>query len=207
MLADMGNREALLQAAKRCLMEKGYSKTTARDIADSAGVSLAAIGYHFGSKESLLEQAFMAAMEDWFDDEGTDTHQTLPDGSLERFRAFFEEVIATFPHQKPLMRLNIEMGLEAERNPSLGEFMARAVQYGRMELATALGGLDPERDGELAQHVGAFYSVLMTGLVTQHLLDQEKAPSAADLAEGLRYVAGRLASAEDSQDGVRNSLP
>jgi hypothetical protein len=141
----------------------------------------------------------MAAMEDWFDDEGTDTHQTLPDGSLERFRAFFEEVIATFPHQKPLMRLNIEMGLEAERNTSLGEFMARAVQYGRMELATALGGLDPERDGELAQHVGAFYSVLMTGLVTQHLLDREKAPSAADLAEGLRYVAGRLASAEGSQ--------
>jgi AcrR family transcriptional regulator len=205
MLADMGNREALLEAAKRCLIEKGYSKTTARDIADSAGVSLAAIGYHFGSKESLLEQAFMAAMEDWFDDEGTDTHQTLPDGSLERFRAFFEEVIATFPHQKPLMRLNIEMGLEAERNPSLGEFMARAVQYGRMELATNLGGLDPERDGELAQHVGAFYSVLMTGLVTQHLLDREKAPSAADLAEGLRYVAGRLASAEDSQDEVRKS--
>ena len=69
MLFDMGNREALLDGAKRCLIEKGYSKTTARDIAEAAGVSLAAIGYHFGSKESLLEQAFMAAMEDWFDDD------------------------------------------------------------------------------------------------------------------------------------------
>ncbi len=35
--------------------DKGYARTTARDIATAAGVSLAAIGYHFGSKEELLE--------------------------------------------------------------------------------------------------------------------------------------------------------
>jgi AcrR family transcriptional regulator len=190
----MGNREALLEAAKRCLIEKGYAKTTARDIADSAGVSLAAIGYHFGSKESLLEQALMAAMQDWFDDEAAGAQQPVPDGSLEQFRAFFDGVIATFPNQKALMRLNLEVGLEAGHNPSLAQFMAGSVQHGRMALAAALGGLDPERDGELAQQVGAFYSVLMTGLVTQHLIDQEKAPSAADIAAGLRYVADRLTS-------------
>ncbi|MGH4006514.1 MAG: TetR family transcriptional regulator, partial [Pseudonocardiaceae bacterium] len=44
----MGNREDLLAGAKRCLYEKGYGRTTARDIAAAAGgVSLAAIGYHF----------------------------------------------------------------------------------------------------------------------------------------------------------------
>ena len=37
MLVDMGNREALLEGAKRCLLEKGYSRTTARDIADEIG--------------------------------------------------------------------------------------------------------------------------------------------------------------------------
>jgi AcrR family transcriptional regulator len=42
----VGNREQLLEAAKRCLYEKGYSRTTARDIATAANVSLAAIGYH-----------------------------------------------------------------------------------------------------------------------------------------------------------------
>lgn len=190
----MGNREALLDGAKRCLLEKGYSKTTARDIADAAGVSLAAIGYHFGSKESLLEQAFMAAMEDWFDDEGTDTHAEMRSGSLEQFEAFFGEIISTFPRQKALMRLNIEMGLEGERVPALGAFMAQAVQYGRLELAKALGDLDPARDGELAQQVGSFYSVLMTGLICQYLVDHEKAPSARDLAEGLHYIAERLPS-------------
>src|SRR5258707_11219759 len=99
----MGNREALLEAAKRCLIEKGYARTTARDIADAAGVSLAAIGYHYGSKESLLEQAFMAAMEEWFDDDEGDRHQESPPGSLEGVQAFFGGGVRGFPPGEPLL--------------------------------------------------------------------------------------------------------
>ena len=195
MLFDMGNREALLEGAKRCLLEKGYSRTTARDVADAAGVSLAAIGYHFGSKESLLEQAFMAAMEEWFDDEKHEAYRKPAGGSIERFRSFFADVIATFPEQKPLLRLNMEMGMEAENNPALSTFMATAIQLGREGLAESPGGLDPKRDGELAQQVGAFYSVVMTGIVAQYLMDREGFPSADDLAEGLRYIAERAQNA------------
>jgi AcrR family transcriptional regulator len=195
MLFDMGNREALLEGAKRCLLEKGYSRTTARDIADAAGVSLAAIGYHYGSKESLLEQAFMAAMEDWFDDEKQGARERPAGGSIERFQSFFADVIATFPEQQSLLRLNLEMGLEAQNNPALGAFMASAIQLGREALAGDLGGLDPKRDGELAQQVGAFYSVMMTGIVAQYLMDRERFPSAEDLAEGLRYIVERAHNA------------
>jgi AcrR family transcriptional regulator len=195
MLFDMGNREALLEGAKRCLLEKGYAKTTARDIADAAGVSLAAIGYHYGSKESLLEQAFMAAMGEWFDDEKQIARQKTASGSLEEFRSFFTGIIGTFPDQEPLLRLNLEIGLEGTHNPPLGAFMSSAIQLGREGLAHTLGGLDPERDGELAQQVGAFYSVLMTGIVAQYLMDRERFPSASDLAEGLRYVAERALNA------------
>jgi AcrR family transcriptional regulator len=55
------NRDALLLAAKQCLLEKGYNRTTARDIASMAGVSLAAIGYHFSSKDALLTEALGTA--------------------------------------------------------------------------------------------------------------------------------------------------
>jgi AcrR family transcriptional regulator len=188
----MGNREDLLEGAKQCLLEKGYARTTARDIADAAGVSLAAIGYHYGSKESLLEQAFMAAMEDWLDDDTEDVHDTLPTGSLQQFQQFFTEVISSFPKRRALLRLNMEMGLEGMNNEALGRFMAGAVQYGRTELAMAMQQLEPKRDGSIAQSVGAFYSVLMTGLVAQFLMDPERSPGAADLAEGLLYIAERL---------------
>ena len=195
MLADMGNREALLDGAKRCLLEKGYAKTTARDVADAAGVSLAAIGYHYGSKESLLEQAFMSAMEDWFDDDDSEAVSQLPNGSLGQFRQFFAEIQATFPEQKPLMRLNLEMGLEGMHNPSLGGFMARAMDFGRSEFAKAFAGLDVETDGKIAWQVGSFYSLLMTGMVAQYLIDPEHLPDATDLAEGLRFIAERLRAA------------
>ena len=118
-----------------------------------------------------------------------------PGGSLEEFRTFFEGVIATFPHQRPLMRLNLEMGLEAANHPELGAFMSSALQLGREGLAGELGGLDPKRDGELAQQVGAFYSVIMTGIIAQYLTDRERFPSASDLAEGLRYIAERALKA------------
>src|SRR6476659_4086912 len=64
-LGAMGNREDLLAGAKRCLYEKGYGRTTARDIASASNVSLAAIGYHFGSKESLLNLALIEAIGEW----------------------------------------------------------------------------------------------------------------------------------------------
>lgn len=59
----MGNREKLLEAARQCLFAKGYERTTVRDLASAAGVSMAAIGYHFGSKEALLNQVLFEALD------------------------------------------------------------------------------------------------------------------------------------------------
>ncbi|WP_249044824.1 helix-turn-helix domain-containing protein [Crossiella equi] len=58
----MGHREDLLAGAKRCLFERGYARTTARDIVAASGTNLASIGYHFGSKEALMTQALIEAL-------------------------------------------------------------------------------------------------------------------------------------------------
>ena len=64
----MGHREDLLEGAKRCLLEKGFVRTTARDIVKESGTNLASIGYHYGSKDALLAQAFIALVEPMGDD-------------------------------------------------------------------------------------------------------------------------------------------
>src|ERR1700712_773875 len=61
----MGHREDLMEGAKRCLYERGYSRTTARDIVTASGTNLASIGYHYGSKEKLLNKALSEATGDW----------------------------------------------------------------------------------------------------------------------------------------------
>ncbi len=51
-------RERILDAAERQFMEYGYEGTSMRMITSVAEVNLAAVNYHFGSKEGLLREVF-----------------------------------------------------------------------------------------------------------------------------------------------------
>jgi AcrR family transcriptional regulator len=50
-------RHRLLVAASECFAEKGYQKTTIREIASNAGVTLGALYHHFKDKKELLMTA------------------------------------------------------------------------------------------------------------------------------------------------------
>jgi AcrR family transcriptional regulator len=56
-----------VQGALECLRERGVAGTTSRDIAAAAGVNLAAITYHFGSKDELVARALLHAVRDWLE--------------------------------------------------------------------------------------------------------------------------------------------
>src|ERR1035438_2335748 len=47
-------KDKILNAAERLIGEQGYAATSLRQIIAEAGVNLAAVHYHFGSKEDLL---------------------------------------------------------------------------------------------------------------------------------------------------------
>jgi AcrR family transcriptional regulator len=49
----------ILDTAERLFGEQGYAATSLRHIISEAGVNLAAIHYHFGTKEDLLDQLVM----------------------------------------------------------------------------------------------------------------------------------------------------
>jgi len=48
-------KEKILDTAERLIGEQGYAATSLRQIIAEAGVNLAAVHYHFGSKEDLLD--------------------------------------------------------------------------------------------------------------------------------------------------------
>ena len=48
-------KEKILDTAERLIGEQGYAATSLRQIIADAGVNLAAVHYHFGSKEDLLD--------------------------------------------------------------------------------------------------------------------------------------------------------
>lgn len=51
-------RERLLHTALRLFAEKGFAKTSTREIAQIAGVNIASISYYFGDKAGLYRAAF-----------------------------------------------------------------------------------------------------------------------------------------------------
>ena len=58
-MASDHTRTAILAAAERLYAERGLSDVTLRDIVAAAGVNLAAVNYHFGSKDELIAELFV----------------------------------------------------------------------------------------------------------------------------------------------------
>ncbi|MBL8394100.1 MAG: TetR/AcrR family transcriptional regulator [Candidatus Accumulibacter sp.] len=61
-------RERILDIAERLFMENGYEATSMRMITGAAEVNLAAVNYHFGSKEALLREVFRRRL-GWLNEE------------------------------------------------------------------------------------------------------------------------------------------
>ncbi|WP_257295246.1 TetR/AcrR family transcriptional regulator [Endozoicomonas sp. YOMI1] len=50
--------DRILDAAEKLFAEHGFAETSLRSITSQAGVNLAAVNYHFGSKKSLIQAVF-----------------------------------------------------------------------------------------------------------------------------------------------------
>jgi AcrR family transcriptional regulator len=51
-------KEQILDAAEKLFSRKGFTETTLRTLTAEAGVNLAAVNYHYGTKEALLRAVF-----------------------------------------------------------------------------------------------------------------------------------------------------
>ncbi|MDK0522440.1 TetR/AcrR family transcriptional regulator [Streptomyces sp. ML-6] len=187
----MGHREDLLEGAKRCLLEKGYARTTARDVVAASGTNLASIGYHYGSKEALLNLAFLKVTEEW-GDALTEKRDADGDGAsrppLDQFRDTWQRVIDGFEETRPVWRLQMEVVSRIDQDPELRKALLGPQREGRGSLAGNMLGIDPEKDPEKARVAGLFCQALLTGVMVQWLMDGESAPSAQDLTDGLQAV-------------------
>lgn len=51
---DQNTRDRLLETAERLFSDRGFASVSLRTLTKEAGVNLASVSYHFGSKESLI---------------------------------------------------------------------------------------------------------------------------------------------------------
>ncbi|WP_328467487.1 TetR/AcrR family transcriptional regulator [Actinoplanes sp. NBC_00393] len=186
----MGNREALLDGAKQCLREKGYDRTSVRDIAAAAGVSTAAIGYHYGSRETLLTQALFAILDEWGDSLGRALAPAAGDDAVRGFERMWESLVEQFAAHPDLWLATVELFLQAQRQPELRAQLAGGIAQGWRGMAGILQSVPEDEVSERSTRtLGMVQTALISGVMVQTLSDPANAPTAAEILEGLRQLA------------------
>lgn len=194
----MSHREDLLAGAVRCLREKGYARTTARDIVAASGTNLASIGYHYGSTEALLNAAVVQAMNEF----GAEIAQVmaadtvLSGTTLDSFGRFWTHVIDSFRTSPEIWLATFDVFSVAQRNPGVRAALADGLEDGRVLWVRSLFGNVAGGDHQLARAIGSLHQALLSGVLVQWLIDPERAPSAVDLVGALRAISGRIAEEE-----------
>lgn len=191
----MGNREALLEAAIVCLRERGFGGTRARDLASTAGVSLGAIRYHFGSTEALLNAAIRESSQRWirgFQELMAASPQD-PEAGVARLVGDLYDVFAT---NRALFAGFVEAFAHAQRSEAARAQLAGYYDEFRRDIARALSGdRDPGSDSE---SVASILIALADGLGVQWMLDPNQRPDPDVLQRAAVALATLTTKSENS---------
>jgi AcrR family transcriptional regulator len=193
----MSNRDALLEGAKRCLREKGYARTTARDLVAASGTNLSSIGYHFGSKEALLAEAFEDVFVEWTEQLNAAALASPAANALERVAASWKAMLDTLPDQQSLMLAYLESIGPSVRSPELKDRLAGHYDQSRTEIAEAVkqslgekaiaAGADPEV-------IASYLIAVADGFMIQFLVDPSRCPTGEQLVSALSAALAAAAA-------------
>ncbi|MFD6951933.1 TetR family transcriptional regulator [Nocardiopsis sp. TSRI0078] len=185
----MSQREDLLAGARTCLVEKGYGRTTARDIAAASGAHLASIGYHFGSKDNLMNTAVLEAVSEWGDAIEAAVSASRAEDPPNRLRVLLHSLFRQLPEQRGLLVASVQAYAQAQFDEGIRDDLARGIREGRRELAALLLNVEPDRvDPAAVAGLGSMAYNFVTGYVLQYLVDPEALPTVDQAIEGLRVL-------------------
>jgi AcrR family transcriptional regulator len=191
---DGGHRERLLEAAIVCLQEKGYARTTSRDLVAASGTNLASIGYHFGSKERLLNIAVAEAFQRWLKPLVALAAEPGPATPLERLHRSVAGVMDTLEENRSLVAACLEAWAQMSRSEDLRAEMAatyddfhRAIAMTTHEAFEEVGAHGVDADA-----LAALIIALFDGLLVQWQLDPERTPSAERLTSAAQGAIAAL---------------
>ena len=187
-LIDMSQREDLIRGARQCIADKGYARTTARDITAASGANLASIGYYFGSKDALLNAAVLEAFDEWGDAVEEAMTDLPEDPPLTRLECFLESFAASLPARRATLAASVQAMAQAEHSDDIRQQIAASHDEGARSLAALVLNVSPEVIGDEDRAVGSFVLSLLNGFALQWYISPDTAPSAADLATTVKRL-------------------
>ena len=182
---QFSTRQRILGAAEELFAERGFAAASLRQVTAAAKVNLAAVNYHFGSKNNLIEEVFRRRLDE------------LSQRRLERLAdvaqsesATLETLLDAFITPALELSLDREGGSVfmrvlarafAEHNSNLRRFLSKNYGYVLKDFATAFARLLPQLDKEelywrLDIAVGALtYAMADFGMIQRRSGESERA--------------------------------
>ena len=146
-LPHFSTKDRILYAAEELFAQHGFASTSLRQVTSRADVNIAAVNYHFGSKENLVNEVFRRRMDDMSRERLAALQRAVEahPGELEPILAAFVEPALAMAQDRHGGGAFIRVIARAygESNDSLRKFLSD--QYGHVlrEFAKALAGCVP----------------------------------------------------------------
>jgi AcrR family transcriptional regulator len=107
--SSYATKQRILDVAERLFVERGFSSTSLRMITTDAEVNLAAVNYHFGSKEGMIEEVLK---------------RRLAPLNRERVVALDAlEALGVAPTVQEILKAYISAAVKLSRDPAAGGFL------------------------------------------------------------------------------------
>lgn len=181
----MSHRDDLLAAARACLVERGFANTTARDLVAASGTNLASIGYHFGSKDVLLNLALAQIFNDYVEE----LLGVIPAaGRGPDYRRRLVAMVHSFDEIRPLFLAFLEATVHGARNDELRRQLADMYQEFRRAVADFIVADDPGLTDAAANNIASLLLAVGDGLLLQSLLDPNAVPSGEEIHDAAAAI-------------------
>ena len=149
---QFSTKDRILGAAEELFAQHGFLGTSLRQVTSRADVNIAAVNYHFGSKENLINEVFRRRMDEMSRQRLSQLEQASKDrpGELEAvLAAFVEPALAVArDRQGGAAFIRVIARAYAEKNDGLRQFLSE--QYGHVlrEFARAIAQCVPGLEKE-----------------------------------------------------------
>lgn len=149
---QFSTKERILGAAEELFAQQGFSGTSLRQVTTRADVNIAAVNYHFGSKENLVNEVFRRRMDDMSTQrlsmlrKAQDEH---PDELEPVLAAFVEPALALARDRNGGGAfIRVIARAYAEKNDGLRAFLSERYGHVQRDFARALAACLPDLSKE-----------------------------------------------------------
>lgn len=154
MAAHFSTKDRILGAAEELFAQYGFAGTSLRQVTSRADVNIAAVNYHFGSKENLVNEVFRRRM----------------DEMSERRLALLREAMARQPGElEPILAAFVEPALALAQDRHGGGAFVRVIARAYAEKNDGLRKFLSDRYGHVLREFAKAIAVCVPGLSKEEL--------------------------------------